>query len=352
VAEAEARILARRGYCVSVLTSACGATAGETSTEGVRVRRVSAWNGFEKRRGVPFPVFSPALLWHAWRMVRVADVVHIHDPLYLTSWVVAFACQVHSRPYVVTAHVAGIVFHRSTLVCAVQAVVLNTLAAAVLHGARAIVAVNSYVSEHVRTSRPVGVLSNGVDLERYRPPDDNDERVKLRIDYGLPTDGALGLFVGRFVPKKGIDIVLAAESPSYQLVFVGDEPPTDLPADTTHLFLGRLAPEDVAKVYRAASFFICASIGEVPLVVVEAMASGLPVLLHQETGYREIGSEGGVRLLDMAGGGLRAAIEQLISDPDELQRMSRSSASAAARWFSWEAHVDELSSIYHTLLQT
>jgi glycosyltransferase involved in cell wall biosynthesis len=54
----------------------------------------------------------------------------------------------------------------------------------------------------------------------------------------------------------------------------------------------------------------------------------------------------------MADGGLRAAIEELVANPDELRGMSRASASTAARWFSWEAHVDELSSIYDTLLRT
>src|ERR1700741_4179049 len=77
VAQSVASGLARRGYAVSVLTSSAAGLRGLCMEGGVRVRRVPALHWLE-RYGAPFPLFSPSLLWHAWRMTRRADVVQIH----------------------------------------------------------------------------------------------------------------------------------------------------------------------------------------------------------------------------------------------------------------------------------
>ena len=61
----------------------------ERDEDGVRTVRVTAWDGVEHRSGVPFPVFSPRLLLTLLREVRRADVVHVHDVLYTSSWVAA-----------------------------------------------------------------------------------------------------------------------------------------------------------------------------------------------------------------------------------------------------------------------
>ena len=131
VVAAETQGLAARGWDVSLLSSAWGAPAGRAVEDGVRTVRVRAWNGLEPRFGVPFPVFSPWLLVALWREVRRADVVHVHDPLYLTSWVAAFWCLLLRTPYVVHRHV-GFVHHSSLVVRLVQRLVLGTFARLVL----------------------------------------------------------------------------------------------------------------------------------------------------------------------------------------------------------------------------
>lgn len=57
VVRQEALHLAALGVEVTVLTS--GERAGTETADGVRVVRVAAWNGVERRTGVPFPVLSP-----------------------------------------------------------------------------------------------------------------------------------------------------------------------------------------------------------------------------------------------------------------------------------------------------
>ena len=96
--------------------------------------RVRAWNGLEQRFGVPFPVFSPWLVWAMWRQVRRADLVHIHDPLYLTSWVAASLVPA-AGDAVRRASTRGLRAPLLAVVRMVQQLVLGTLGRLVLRGA-------------------------------------------------------------------------------------------------------------------------------------------------------------------------------------------------------------------------
>jgi starch synthase len=89
------------------------------------------------------------------------------------------------------------------------------------------------------------------------------------------------LFVGRFVEKKGLAALrdLAAANPGWNLSLVGSGPidPNAWGLDNVQV-LGRKDRAALAELYRAADALVLPSVGEgFPLVVQEAMASGLPV---------------------------------------------------------------------------
>lgn len=347
VAGAEARTLRERGNDVEVLSSAVGAVPGHDVVDGVRVRRVPAWNGLESKLGVPFPIFSPALVLAAWRAVRRAEVVHVHEYLYLCSWVVALVCRITGTPYVLTQHV-GAVEHTSSVVRVVQEVVRRTVGRFVLHGARTVMPINGFIARDLRAllgdDAPLSVLGNGVDTSSYRPGEE-DERDRLRRRWGLPTDRRLVLFVGRFVPKKGFSHVVAAASPHYDLVFVGGDRPEEVPQGQH--FLGARPTEEVREIYRAADAYVGASTGECPLSVLEAMSSGLPAVLNDDPGYRAIGADGpGARYTDVATSGLREALEDLVRDETDLRHRGMEARRAALGSMSWHRHTDRLEAIY------
>ena len=245
VVAAETGRLAARGWEVALLSSAWGAPAGRSVEDGVRVVRVRAWSGLEPRFGVPFPVFSPWLLVAMFREVRRADVVHVHDPLYLTSWVAAFWCLLLRTPYVVHRHV-GFVHHSSLVVRLVQRVVLGSFARIVLRGAAVVVPIDEFIAAGTRRSLggsvPVEVVGNGVDTELFRPAAPG-EQARLRAELGLPADQPLALFVGRFVPKKGFAHVAAAASDDYGIVFAGGDRPAGVDDERLHFLGGRPAAE-------------------------------------------------------------------------------------------------------------
>jgi glycosyltransferase involved in cell wall biosynthesis len=155
----EARLLARAGHEVALLASAAGSgeapayTAGvgvppsgglgpsgiqscEGPPEGgtptapeypanVRACRVLAWNGLERRFQVPWPVFSPALVWRTWRLVRWCDAVHAHGFLYLSSVLALLFARLQGKPSLLTEHI-GLAWYASRLLRLVQRIAVET----------------------------------------------------------------------------------------------------------------------------------------------------------------------------------------------------------------------------------
>lgn len=117
--------------------------------------------------------------------------------------------------------------------------------------------------------------------------------------------------------------------------------------------MGSLTGDEVARIYRAADAFVCASVSEVmPLTVLEAMASGVPTVVHHDPGYDHWrGDLSGVLLADLSDGSLRERLGELRGDPERC-----GAGSAAARQtalaYSWDKHVDALFAVHDDALLT
>ncbi|MFJ3640254.1 glycosyltransferase family 4 protein [Streptomyces sp. NPDC090108] len=342
----EALHLTRAGAEVTVLTS--GPRTVTEEDEGVRVVRVAAWNGVEERTGVPFPVLSPRVLAAAVRWARWADVVHVHDCLYMTSWAAGLGSALTGTPQVMTQHVA-LVEHPSVVVRAVQRAVYGLAGRLLLRRARRVLVVNGRVADFVTAhgARAVDHLANGVDTHLFRPPRSAEERRSARREFGLPKDRVLVLFVGRLVPKKGYDLLVGAADAGYDLVFAGDGAQETADAPGVH-HLGALAPDRLAGLYRAVDLFALPSVAEgFPLTVQEAMASGLPVVTTDDPGYAPYRlADAGVRLLPRDGGRLRGTLRELAGDEELRAAMGRSAHARAATDFAWEQHTAALLRTY------
>lgn len=345
VAQRVATGLADRGHDVSVLTSAAPGRAGETDEGGVRVRRLRVGNWFE-RHGIPFPVFGPSLLRHIWRAARRSDVVHVHDMLYVSSWVAALLCRATRTPYVVTQHV-GMVEHPSRLVRLVQLVVLRTVGALVLRGAARVLPISPVIEEWTQAKLPgtrTTVLRNGIDRGRFRPPQPG-EREKIRRRLGLPQDEVLVLYVGRFVPKKGYDVVSRAAGEDYTLVFVGGDRPAHVPDDGRSIYLGALDPDTTADAYRACEVFVCASVGEGPMTPMEALLCGAAVVVNDDPAMRALGLGDGVEELAVAPGALAATLTGLARDDARREALRERGRAVAGTIPTWDDHLDTLESV-------
>ena len=105
VAQQHAERLAKRGHAVTVLTSMVDTAEVSGIINGVTVVRLATNNFFENRFGVPFPLFSWRFLRWALREVKSADVVHIHDVFYLSSFIATLAAHWCKKPLILMQHV-------------------------------------------------------------------------------------------------------------------------------------------------------------------------------------------------------------------------------------------------------
>jgi D-inositol-3-phosphate glycosyltransferase len=352
VAKQQAERLASLGHTVNVITSKVSDEEHSGIINGVRVSRVLAWNGLEPR-GVPFPILAPSLWPALWHAIKQADVVHVHDATYLSSGVATFIARLLSKPVVLTQHV-GLVQHPTSWVMAAQRIMHRTLGTFVYRRAWVIFTLNDRVERHVAdrgaTAEHIRSIANGVDTEIFHPVSQEKKR-SLRKKLGLSPDKPIALFVGRFVPKKGFDKVMAARDNSYQLVFAGGEPNPFTDDDV--VLIGSLPQDELAEFYQAADVFVLPSEGEgFPLSVQEAMATGLPIIVAHDEGYARYKLDPYlIKLLHQPNEhSIRAAIKAILDDQDLKRAMSLYSRDYAQNHFAWDGVVAELERAYNAVL--
>ena len=137
---------------------------------------------------------------------------------------------------------------------------------------------------------PVEAISNGIDLSRFAKGRANAD---IYEKYNIPKNTPIVLYVGRVDPEKSLDVLVHAfvdvlqKVPKAHLVVVGDgtarqklEKIAEKEKIAKHAhFLGRVVGDDLPQIYRTATLFAITSKTETQsIVVMEAMASGLPTV--------------------------------------------------------------------------
>lgn len=196
---------------------------------------------------------------------------------------------------------------------------------------------------------------NGVDLHRFHPGED---------------DGATILHVGRLVEKKGTEFLLRAfdavraAHPRARLEIIGEGPlrrRLERMAGEGVTFLGVLSPEEVASRMRTAALLAAPSLttrsGDaegLPNVVVEAMASSLPVVATDHGGIGEAVADGRSGFLIPEGEpeALARRLAELLADPNMRARMGAAGRKTAETRFDVVRQMERLEELYDGLTRT
>jgi glycosyltransferase involved in cell wall biosynthesis len=297
--------------------------------------RVPAWNVLERRLGVPVPLWGPGGWRRLARLVRWADVVHVHDCLYPGSLAAAWLARRRGVPVLLTQHI-GLVRYRSRLLTALAAAAYRTVGRAVLRRASAIALATPSAEQQIERLAADGGprlrIPNGVDLERFRPPAPG-ERSAARAALGLPA-GPVVLFVGRLLEKKGVPVVIetARRRPAVHFLVVGDGPLAGLvaAAGPNVTRLAAVPPAEMPRVYHAADASLLPSRGEgLPLSVQEAMACGVPVLVSADDAFSAgVAASGGGLAAPREAEAIAPLLDRLLAEP----RAEAARRHAEARW--------------------
>lgn len=203
----------------------------------------------------------------------------------------------------------------------------------------------------------IEVIRNGVDLSRFNAVD----RAEARRQLNLPSDTSAIGTAGRLVPVKDQGLLLEALAQlarrglQFVGVIAGDGPLRgDLEARAQTLgihdrvrFLGHRP--DVERVYAALDLFVLSSVSEgLSNTILEAMASGVPVVATRVGGADELVDEGttGFTVPASNAAALGDAIERLVREPEVLTRMGRAGRERALIHFGLDRMLSDYTNVY------
>ncbi|MDR0478374.1 MAG: glycosyltransferase [Burkholderiaceae bacterium] len=213
---------------------------------------------------------------------------------------------------------------------------------------------------------PLRVLPTGVPLGQFAIVDRPAQRARFRTRYGIPFDQPVALFVGRVAHEKNIGLLIEALAvarrtcPDLLLLVAGEGPAlADLRRQAERLgqsahvrFLGYFDRErELPDCYAAADLFAFASHTETQgLVLIEAMAAGLPLVALAEMGTRDLlVSRRGALVPSANVADFAAALVQLASDPALRERLGREARELAQEW-SNDTLTARLAALYRELI--
>ena len=213
---------------------------------------------------------------------------------------------------------------------------------------------------HALGVRDVEVWGRGVDIDVFSP----DRRSEpLRAAYGVD-HSVVFLHVGRLAAEKGVERIVRAFSLAKQMLPAGAARLIIAgagPAETSlrHLtgpdvlFLGVLDRERaLPRLYASADAFLFSSLTEtLGLVVLEAMASGLPVVAPPAGGVADLlrHETNGIAVPPFGVDAMAAAIVDLTLDATRRRRLAEG-ARRTALALDWDAELDRLDASYRGLL--
>jgi len=356
--------LIRLGFEVTVLTSRMR-TDQSYFVNGIKVRCYDSLNA-AFGLGIPYPIPQINSFNPFFKCVNQSDLIHVHGHPYLSSLYAAKLAKFLGKPVVLTQHNTFIEYE-SGLWDHVEWLNDAIIGRQVLRSADRIISVSSATKRYVLSIgadlEKTSVLRNGVDIDRFKPS--SAARAAVRSKLEIPEDTTLVLTVRRLVYKNGIDTLIEsaeiAVKQNTKLVFlvVGTGPDRDTVqtrirqlglADKFRL-AGFASDAELPGFYNAADLFVLPSkSGEgLPLVTLEAMSTGLPVVATNVGGIREVLLEGCGTLVP-ANEPAEMAKAVLESSKTEHSGIKVTLRAIAERKFSWEANVKSLMEIYEELI--
>jgi glycosyltransferase involved in cell wall biosynthesis len=343
VAQRLAAMQAQR-HDVTVYTSDLGATDAPRHQRNGRL-------AVYRDRGWPVgntPVV-PHLLPRLARHRPTPDVVHVHTGCAVTPELVRLVTRLRGVPYV--AHVHLMVRPSSRAGRLLLPMYQRVFFARFLRAAARVICLTDAMRECVAESfgvprERIAVVPNGVDTDLFRP--------------GPPGTRAARelLFVGRLTAQKNVLMAVEAMAalPDATLRVVGTgEQRADVERRIAELGLsnvyveGSLAAADLVRYYQRATAVLMPSSHEgLPLVLLEAMAAGAPVVCSALPELLETGGDAVVAVDPLDADRLASALRALLDEPERRDRLSRAARERAAG-YAWPAVADAVDEVYAQL---
>ncbi len=359
----QSKRLMKKNFDVTVLTHK-NYTPSLYRYDGIRVRCYDALNlGF--RLGIPYPIPNVTSLKPFLETAKNSQLIHAHGHPYLSSLMMAKLARRYRKPFVLTQHNTFIEYNG--VWDNVEKLNDSIIGKTTLQAADKIIVISNATKKYVLAlgadPEKIQVIYNGVDLDRFKPDPSAGETIRKK--HGISRDAVVAATVRRLVYKNGIDTLLESatltvqKNPQLVYLVIGKGPDMEavktrveqLGISKNFILAGFVSDEDLPNYYNAADFFVLPSkSGEgLPLVALEAMACGLPVVATNVGGIGEVMIEGYGEIVPpnnsvkLAEASLRFAGEKLFGLKAGLRQVM-------IEKHSWDANVAKLMLVYEEVI--
>lgn len=339
--------LRRRGHEVSVLAPAEDEDLLPDYVTSAGRPLAVPYNGSVAR--VNFGMVSAARV-RKWIKAGHFDVLHVHEATSPTASVLA--CWIANGPIVATQHTA---MERSRALASLSLLV-NTALEKVSGRIAVSEKARQFMVEHV--GGDAVLIPNGVDCSAFADPEPLP-------GYPRP-EGPTLFFIGRIdEPRKGLPTLLAAlpaiiaEIPEVRLLVAGpgevEEVAQSLAPELAERveFLGLVSERDKVRAFHSAELYVAPQLGgeSFGIVLLEAMASGTPVLASDLEAFRLVLGEGAYGQLFPTGdpAALAAAAVRLLREPRRRAELSQAGLRRAAE-YDWSSVARDVERVYQSVV--
>ncbi|WP_318568815.1 glycosyltransferase family 4 protein [Salinigranum marinum] len=289
------------------------------------------------------------------------DVVHIHNSIPIFALVICvIQCRLKGVPYVFTTHEISKIYEWPEYLNMGAAgeflfkQVYLRLYESVIRGAEHIISLSNSDKETLRKKFPnqdVSVIPNGVSFEKC----DNE------VDVESVTGRPILLFVGKIIESKGVlELINAVDGikHDFSLFIVGPESDPSLVAEIENncddriRFEGYVSKNRLRQLYQFSDIFVFPTKSDVfPLVTLEAMAAGTPVISTSVGGIPEqITPETGILINPGNTSELTNAINKLLIEEEMRLEMGKNARDRATNEYSWRSVANDTINVYRTVI--
>lgn len=364
--------LVRRGHKVSVITTSSLSVLDIPSLfhpfrrKKVNVQKSEEIEGVDVHRYDALFRFYGFLAISPMRKLLTikADIIHAYGFYITTSLVAMMAAKHRSIPFLLTANDATVSLYGSTAKRACSNIYNHIIGKLlILNSARVIAVSRTNAEDLVKlgvTEQKITVVPNGIKMERFLDG----------TSVSIEQNGPIVLYVGRISEDKGIQCLIRAapsvlkDFPHTRFLIVGEDYGclgkfralvNNLGMEKSVIFTGRLTDKRLVSVYRSADVFVLPSELEAfGIVVIEAMASGVPVIVSNCGGMKDIVKDGTNGFLFDVGDARQLAeiIKVLLSNEELRIRLAKNGKKTVRERYTIDKVVDTLEKLYEKTLNS
>jgi glycosyltransferase involved in cell wall biosynthesis len=294
-----------------------------------------------RRPRTPLDVMS----WELPEAIREADLVHVHHPYTRCGEMALLVAKQQQKPICVTDH------GDSTSALGQQVGALEL--------ADRIIAYSDFGASLYRTRTPVEVIKGGVDASRFTPPPRNIERDRV-------------LYVGRLLPHKGIDRLIAALPEELLLTVIGPADHADYLHQLQALAAGKRVEfvmdsqtgdeTTVRQLYRQAWACVLSSVYQdcygqtyvapelMGVTLLEAMSCGTPAVCSRVGGTPEFVRDGETGFVFNDEHELTGRLRLLVQNPSLVEQLGQQARRVVEREYDLTVAGAKLLAIYDVLI--